>query len=179
MRALFVLILLSLSCVAHAADDPKLAAARRLVDLLQIDEVYEEGVKACRDRGDGAAAARRVYEANRASYGGLSPSSAYWSEVVGLYGRYLAESCGALRAQATKEIYVRVFAQRLSQDQLEQAAATMSTPEGQALQAASREAGTLLSIAQYAGQERAVALAAQRYRDSIQDLVKRHEADPR
>lgn len=179
MRALFALILLSLSCVGHAADDPKLAAARRLVDLLQIDEVYEEGAKTCRDRGDGAAAAQRVYEANRAAYGGLSPRSAYWPEVVGLYGRYLADSCEASRAQSAKEIYVRVFARRLSQDQLEQAVAAMSTPDGQALQAASREAGKMLSIAQYADQEQAVALAAKRYRDSIQELVKRHEADPR
>jgi len=96
MRALFALILLSLSCAGHAADDPKLAATRRL-----------------------------------------------------------------------------------SQDQLEQAAATMSTPDGQSLQAASREAGILLSIAQYADQERLVSAAAQRYRESIQELVKRHEADPR
>ena len=179
MRALFALILLSLSCAGHAADDPKLAAARRLIDLLQIDDVYEDGAKACRDRVDVAVAARRVHEANRASYGGLSPRSVYWPEVVGLYGRYLAETCAATKAQSVKEIYVRVFARRLSQGQLEQAAATMSTPDGQALQAASREAGILLSIAQYADQERLVSAAAQRYRESIQELVKRHEADPR
>ena len=53
------------------------------------------------------------------------------------------------------------------------------SPDGQALQAASREAGILLSIAQYADQERLVAAAARRYRESIQELVKRHEADPR
>jgi len=179
MRALFALILLSLSCAGHAADDPKLAAARRLVDLLQFEGVYEDSAKACRDRVDVAAAARRVHEANRASYGGLSPQSAYWPDVVVLYGRYLAETCEATTAESAKDLYARVFARRLSQDELEQAVAAMATPEGQALQAASREALALLSRAQYADQERTAARAAKRYRDRIQELVKRQEADPR
>ena len=179
MPRLFVTFLLLLGCAAHAADDPKMAAARRLVELLQIDGVYEDSSRACRDGLDVADYARRVYEANRDAYGGLSPRSGYWPEVVAAYGRYRAEACQATTVQTAKEVYAQVFARRLSQAELEHAADAMATPEGQALQAASREASRLLSIAQNAEQERSIAAASKRYRDSIQEIVRRHEADPR
>ncbi len=179
MRQLLALILAFASCASLAADDPKQAAARRLVDLLQIDGIYDDSLAACTGMTDMAGVARKSFDANPKVFDGLSPQSAYWPEVEALYRSYRAETCGANRAQAAREIYVKVFAQRLSQIELERAAAAMATPEGQALQAASREASRRVSVLEAVGQERAVAAAAQRFRDKMQELSARFKADPR
>lgn len=178
MRVLLALILASFSCTGLAADDPRQAAARRLVDLLQIDSIYQDVSNACTDLADTASAARKSYDANPKAFGGLSPRSAYWPDVEALYRRYRAEACTGTTLQAAKEIYVQVFAQRLSLDELERAAADLATPEGQALQAASREASRRLSVLQVVQQERATAAATQRFRDKMRELAVRFEADP-
>lgn len=179
MRALLALILSLASCAGFAADDPTPAAARRLVELLQIDSIYEDAQGACTDVTDAATDARKAYEANPLAFAGLSPRSAYWPEVEALYLRYRKDACGANTARDAKEIYVKVFAQRLSPGELERAAAHMATPEGQALQAASREAARMLSAHQAAGQERATAAAVLRFRERMQELAARFRADPR
>lgn len=179
MRAFLAVILAVFSCASLAADDPRQVVARRLVDLLQVDEMYQEAAKACLDFVNIAEETRKTYAANRKEYGALSPQSAYWPEVEASYRRYRAEICDGNRAQAAREIYVQVFARRLTQGQLEELVAQLDSPEGKALQAANREASTLLANYQVTEQQQAMAAAAQRYRAAIRELVARYEAQPR
>lgn len=179
MRAPVALILAISSSASLAADDPTLAAARRLVDMLQIDAIYQDALGACGDATDAASSARQSDEANPRAFGGMSPRSAYWPEVEDLYRRYRMEACGATTARIAKEIYVKVFAQRLPREELERAAAQMATPESRALQAASREAARMLSVHQATEQELATAAAALRFREKMLELSARYKADPR
>lgn len=179
MRSLLALVLALSSCVSLAADDPKQAVARRLVELLQVEETYRDAATACRDVIDIAGETRKSWEANRERFGVLSPESAYWPEVEALYGRYREEVCNANRVQVAKEIYVQVFARRLSQAELERALAELETPEGKAMQAASREAARLLGRYQPTEQQQAIAAAAQRFREHMADLRARIAAQPR
>lgn len=179
MRALLALILALSSCATLAGEDPKLAAAQRLVELLQIDEIYEDAQRACSDAANAAASAGAAYAANPQVFGGLSPRSAYWPEVESLYRRYRLDACSGSTAESAKQIYARIFAQRLSRQELEAAAAHMATPEGQAMQAASREAARVLSIQQAVAQEEATAAATRRFRDGMRALTARYKAAPR
>lgn len=146
MRLLFGICLTLFCCCATAADSPKEAVARRLVDLLQASDVYRGTDALCTSSFDSRAAARASFDVTPAMFGSLSPSSPAWGEVETLYRDYRAAACGKTDLAAVKEIYVQVLANRLSLPDLEVALAQARTPRGKALQGAANEASRLLMI---------------------------------
>jgi len=179
MRLLFAIGLSSLCCVAAAADTGKAGAAQRLVDMLQIEEMYRDTESLCRNAQNSVADARASFDAAPASFEGITPESTYWGEVEATFKACREDACGALDIGAVKNIYTQVFANRLSEAELETTIATMSTPGARRTQAASREAARLLMAYMLERQQADVARATARFQRSLGDLKSRYKATPR
>lgn len=179
MRLLLGIALSSFCCVAMAADTDQLSAARRLVDLLQIEEMYRDTESMCRNDSNGVADARASYEAAQDSFQGMTPKSLYWGEVERLFKAYREDACGVLDIGAVKNIYTQVFANRLSVAELENSITAMGSPAAQKAQAASREAARMLMGYMLDRQRANAAKANQRFQQGVRELKARYEAAPR
>lgn len=177
MRLLLAIALTSLCCIAAAADNPKIDAARRLVELMQFDQAYRDVDNACQNRKPGDAHA--AYAADPQAFGGISPRSAYWGDVEALYSAYWVAACGTSDTAAIKNIYVQVYANRLSLAELQYVIASMESPAGRQTQVANLEAARLMIAYQQERQEQNVAKATDRFERALREMMAKYKAAPR
>lgn len=179
MRVLLGIGLASFCCLAAAADTSHVAAARRLVDLIGIEQMYGDVDAACRANISRPLDAREAYAANPEAFGGVSPRSAYWVEVERLFQAYGQDACGVSDIDAIKDIYVQVFSNRLSIAELETVTAAQLTPEGRKTKLAMLEAARLMIRHQLAQQQKNVEKAHERYEQGVQAVAAKYKAVPR
>lgn len=179
MRSLLGIGLALLFCTSAYAQDAKQAAVHRLVEAMRFDEGYSDSVRLCKMQADRGQSPRAAYAENPGQFHGLSPSSAYWPEMERLYERYASDFCNIVKPQGTKDIYLQIFANRLSLAELEAAAAFAATPAGRAMQAAAREAGRTSAAFQVEEQNRNTAAAGARFQAGFQEIIGRFKSAPR
>jgi hypothetical protein len=120
-----------LSSAALAQPSPvKTDLARELTRLLRFEGMFETYLKACVEPEGTPFDPKPEFIANPGSFGGLSPQSAYWPEVVQIYRRFQAKACGYATPEKFSAFFSERFATTLSEADLRAAIAFHSSPVG-------------------------------------------------
>lgn len=107
-------MLASFVCIGACAEPPTAALklAREVVKRLNVKALYDETLAECVKEGD-KSDATELFESDPAPFGGLSPKSAYWPEVEGVFRRQTLRVCQAFTTDDYAEALARQLAGRL------------------------------------------------------------------
>lgn len=116
--------------VGAGAADNKAALARQLVEVIQYKRMAADVNQQCGILEGTARDPVRIFESNPNVFGGVSPKSAYWPEIVASYKRYMTKLCTAQSAENMASFYAREFERGMSLDDLKTLVAFYSSPAG-------------------------------------------------
>ena len=139
MRLNTLLPLLGLLSALHASAQPapdKVALAEQLVQLLRVSDSFAAYLKECANPEGSSFDPKTEFRSNPGSFGGVSPQSAYWSEVEAIYARFQATACAYATPEKFARFYVEQFAERMSEEDMRASIAFNSSPAGRRLQSA-------------------------------------------
>jgi hypothetical protein len=175
---MFVGILLT--CNSHAQSTPtKIALAEQLTTLLHFEKLFNADIADCARPQQAALNATTVYRATPNVFGGISPKSVYWPEVVAIYGRYQSKTCEYASTEKFTRFFIEQFAEHASESDLRTAIAFYSTPAGKRIQNVAFDANIAFNA--YASQ---IARTAQTetqaaFQVEIRALMKRYRLEPK
>jgi len=180
LRLLLLCISLTVSAAACAEATPeKMALAKELVRLLQFDQVQADYLTECAKPATSSSAAAIAYRQHPEAFGGLSPKSAYWSEVETVYTHYREKTCEYATSEGIANFFAEKFAERASVDDLRASIAFNSSPVGQRILAI--EVSANRDFQKYANELvlKATEEAEYQYQKEIAVLVQKFRTAPR
>ena len=139
MRFIYFITACSLlaSSNAIAQSTPrKLELATELMKLLRVEDSFSAYLRECSKPEGSPFDPKTEFQSNPGSFGGISPQSAYWPEVEGIYARFRATSCAYATPEKFSRFYVQHFAESVSEEDLLVSIAFQSSPTGRRLQEA-------------------------------------------
>ncbi|MBN8884600.1 MAG: DUF2059 domain-containing protein [Rudaea sp.] len=141
LARIFGTIALTFAVAAHADSNiSKIDLARKLVKLLQLTDMFNDDLSACKRAHDPQVAALSAYKSNPQSFEGLTPSSSYWRKVVAVYDSFQQRSCRYTTSEAISEDFAKQFAEKATEEDMRASIKFYSSLAGQRLQSATREA---------------------------------------
>jgi hypothetical protein len=181
MRHLFAVVLLLCSAtVAAEQTDERLDLARQLVGLLQVNINHPESGGTCipapekmrKDLADS-------YRKSPAGFYGISPQSAYWSDVEKAWREYYVERCSGRIDELATALLAGSFAESMSSHEMREVIAFQSSAAGRAFFAASRQACEVLVREMSNRLDRQTERASKSFRVSMLSLKAKYEVDPK
>jgi len=161
-----------------SAGASKTELAVELADLIQVRRVAAEYISRCGAEG-AYLDPKRIFAAEPGYFGGISPQSAYWPEVVELYRRYQSTVCSAVTADEYVRVFAGQYAEKLSEGELEATVSFFSSAAGRRYVSVSSEANlamlTYMTKEMTSGMERAFKEAQQ----EVRAIVLRYRKDPK
>ena len=139
MRHTPALLLLALLAALHANAQPvpeKVALAEQLVQLLKVSDSFAAYLKECANPEGSSFDPKTEFRSNPGSFGGVSPQSAYWTEVEAIYARFQMTACAYATPEKFARFYVEQFAERMSEEDMRASIAFNASPPGRRLQSA-------------------------------------------
>ena len=127
------LLLASNSAIAQTTPR-KLELATELMKLLRVEESFAAYLRECSKPEGSPFDPKTEFQSNPGSFGGISPQSAYWPEVEGIYARFQATSCAYAAPDKFSRFYIQHFAEHVSEQDLLASIAFQSSPTGRRLQ---------------------------------------------
>lgn len=115
------------------------ALARQFVELLRYEEQFNNSQASCLGNSK-AVSPELLAEKDPDGYYGLRPASPRWSEVLRAYGQYWETICSRPTKDEFLASLAAVYAKRMSVGQLKNAIQFYSSPVGQELIAAHKDA---------------------------------------
>jgi len=134
LQALPLFLVSSASTAAQPAD-----LALRFVDLMRYKEQYLQYQAQCIAM-QRTVSPEALVAKNPAYFGGIAPGHPQWSAVIQAYGRYFKAACSRPTEQEFLGALARSYEANLTATQLQSAIAYYSSPTGQALILAHRQA---------------------------------------
>ncbi len=129
----------------HAVQSsPKQKLARQLADLMQVKRTASGYLSKCSTLDGSYLDPKRIYALDPNYFGGVSPQSAYWPEIVSTYAKYQAKACQSVTADDYVDFYVREYEKAMTEDELKATVKYFSSPSGRRYNSASIAAGTAL-----------------------------------
>jgi hypothetical protein len=116
--------------VGASANDDKAALARQLVEVIQYKRMAADVNQQCGVLEGTARDPVRIFESNPNVFGGVSPKSAYWPEIVASHKRYMTKLCTAQSTENMASFYARAFERGMSLEDLKALVAFYSSPAG-------------------------------------------------
>jgi len=164
----------------HAEDAArKVTLATELTELMQVRRVAAEYLAHCRKQEGSYLDPKRIFAADPGLFGGISPQSAYWPEVVELYGKYQAKACSAVSAERYAIFFAEQYATKLSEADLDAAVAFFSSAAGRHYNLASAE--TNLAFQAYLTKEMTsvVSDAFKAVQEDMRAILLKYKTDPK
>lgn len=179
MRKLLVVLLLLLSTASHAEPSAeRLKLSSQLVELMNIRAASDSALQACKDPKNRVVTATSDYKANPNAFGGISPKSAYWTEVEAVYDRYDAITCASVNSEEFVAFWVKTLAEQSEAD-LRAAVAYWASSAGKRMQAAMLRAGEVFQQFSTEKSRMPTEAARLRFRAELTELRRKYEAHPR
>lgn len=180
MRTLIALLIAILSTGANAqVADGRFRLASQLVELMQVRVMFDAYLKQCDEPAGSSFDPKSEFKAAPASFGGISPQSAYWPEVEAIYSRFRVKACAFATADKFSAYFADQIAKETSETDLRAAIAFYSSPTGKRLQATWLKVNASFQkfSAELMGQ--AYELARDDYLTEIRELIRRYRAEPK
>ena len=131
------LLVLLVALQAYAQPTPeKLVLAQQLVQLLKVSDSFAAYLKECANSEGSSFDPKTEFRSNPGTFGGVSPQSAYWSEVEAIYARFQTTACAYATPEKFARFYVEQFADRMTEEDMRASIAFNSSPAGLRLQSA-------------------------------------------
>ena len=168
------------SLSAHAEDQTrKVALATELTELMQVRRIATEYLANCTRQEGSYLDPKRIFTADPGLFGGVSPQSAYWPEVVELYGKYQAKACAAVSAERYATFFTEQYVAKLSEADLEATVAFFSSAAGRRYNSASAE--TNLAFQAYLNKEMAIVVgdAFKAVQEDMRVILRKYKMDPK
>ncbi|WP_390343091.1 DUF2059 domain-containing protein [Variovorax boronicumulans] len=165
---------------AHSAPgDRKLALATELTTLMQIRRIAEDYLSHCSKPEGSYLDPQRIFSAEPGFFGGVSPQSAYWPEVVALYARYQAQACHSVSADKYAAFFAEQYAAKLSEEELEASLAFFASTAGRRYNAVSAETNVALQAYLTKEMARVVGDAFKDVQRDLRGILLKYKNDPR
>ncbi|MGZ5834300.1 MAG: hypothetical protein ACXWKJ_21180 [Telluria sp.] len=146
--------------------------AQRMIRAMGFDRLVEHSLERCLSLNDPT----KDFQASPAIFGGISPQSAYWPEVVAIYTTYRRQTCSV---HPGADEFAEDLARRMPLDQLRSSLVFAESPTGKAffqtLFGSLKESADT-SLAKQAEVQRE---AEQVYREALRPLIAKYHAEPR
>jgi hypothetical protein len=171
--------LLAALSVNAAENTRKMALATELTELMQVRHIASGYLAHCSKQEGAYLDPKRLFTSDPSLFGGVSPQSAYWPEVVELYGKYQAKACLAVSADKFARFFAEQYEAKLSETDLEAAVAFFSSAAGQRYNSASAE--TNLAFQAYLTKEmtRVVSDAFKEVQQDLRAISLKYKNDPK
>jgi len=129
----------------HAVQsNPKQQLARQLTKLMQVKRVASVFLSKCTTLDGSYLDPKRIYASDPNYFGGVSPQSTYWPEIVATYTKYQAKACHAVTADDYVNFYAREYEKTMTENELRATVKFFSSSSGRHYNSASIAAGTAL-----------------------------------
>jgi hypothetical protein len=166
---LFLSGLALISIQANAADN-KQASAERFVSLLRYEEQFNSYKNQCVAMHQ-TVSAEALVARNPDYFNGIRPGHKRWSAVTTAYQVYFQEACSRPSKAEFLGALSTTYAKSLSTQQLNEALAFYSTPTGQALVSAHKQAATAVYEAWTSINGKHLADITARFQDEVARLA--------
>jgi len=176
----FLALSILLPLGAHSAEsDRKLTLATELTALMHIRRIADDYLAHCSKPEGSYLDPKRIFSAEPGFFGGISPQSAYWPEVVALYARYQAQACHAVSAEKFAAFFAEQYATKLSEEELEASLAFFSSAAGRRYNAVSAEANVALQAHLTQEMARVVGDAFKDVQRDLRGILLKYKNDPK
>jgi hypothetical protein len=179
LRHFLLILCLSSSTVLAQPSPVKADLARELTTLLRFEGMFETYLKACVEPEGTPFDPKPEFNASPGSFGGLSPQSAYWPEVVQIYRRFQAKACAYATPERFSAFFSERFAETLSEADLRAAIAFHSSPTGRRIGDATLAVNQDFQAFANKLMLEAYEVARSDYQRDIRALIKKYKAEPK
>jgi hypothetical protein len=165
---------------ADARDDVrKRALAAQLTELMQARRIATDFLEQCSKLDGSRLDPRRSFTADKNAFGGITPWSQYWADIVALYARYQARTCASVSAEKYAAFVADQYASKLSTKDLQAAVKFYTSPAGRRFNDASVDTNASFQIFLFAQTNAAIPDATTDLRRDVAAVVERYKADPK
>jgi hypothetical protein len=179
MRALTVMCFTLCAFSTHAQGlETRLALGKQLVQLMRYEVMFESYLRECRDPSGTAFDPVVEFRNAPSAFGGISPQSKYWSEVVAVYRRLQEAACTYMTADNFAAFYAEWYAKNATEEELRAAIAYFNSPAGQKIQAISVQANDAFQAFASKLMTAAYKSARRSFQKDLDTLIERYRAQP-
>ncbi|MES2183437.1 MAG: DUF2059 domain-containing protein [Pseudomonadota bacterium] len=165
---------------AAARDDVrKRALAAQLTELMQARRIATDFLEQCSKLDGSHLDPRRTFTTDKNAFGGITPWSQYWADIVVLYARYQARTCASVSAEKYAAFVTDQYASKLSSKDLAAAVKFYTSPAGRRFNDASVDTNASFQIFLFAQTNAAIPDATKDLRRDVAAVVERYKADPK
>lgn len=157
----------------------KQALAAQLTTLMQARRIATDFLEQCSKLEGSQVDPRRTFTSNRDAFGGITPWSLYWDEIVALYAKYQARTCASVSAERYAAYVTDQYASKLSLKDLQAAVKFYSSPAGRRFNEAAVDTSASFQAFLFVQTNAAIPDAARDLRREVQAVVERYRQDPR
>jgi hypothetical protein len=179
MRRLIAIALILPAAALAAPSERALVLATDLVRLLRFETTFNAYVEQCAKPEGSPFDPALAFRSDPASFGGISPQSAYWPDVKNAYARLQAKACAYATPEKFAKYFVDQFAERLSEDDLRTAVEFQQTASARRVQeavvAANASFQSFATQLMYAAYES----ATKEFQQELRTLTRKYRQDPR
>ncbi|MET3496299.1 DUF2059 domain-containing protein [Variovorax boronicumulans] len=162
-----------------AGSDRKAALATQLTELMQVERSASEYLAECSKPQGSPFDPKRIFSVEPGYFGGISPQSAYWPEVVELYARYQSRACHSVSAAKFAAFFAAQYENKLSEEELDAAVSFFSSSAGRRYNAASVEANLALQTYLTKQMAEIVSVAFKDVQSDLRLILAKYKKDPR
>jgi hypothetical protein len=108
MRFLGAILTLSLSSTPSANDDIPKELFNSIKSLSKVEQVLEHAIQQC-VKNSATLSAEELLQTDPNYFGGITPKSAKWIEIVKIHSEYVSKTCNYFEQSGTAELYTRAL----------------------------------------------------------------------
>lgn len=181
MRTLLISALLAIAALPAAAEKTPatLALSAQLTESMGVRTMVDAMLKQCSDPEGSSFDAKTAFTTSPGSFGGLSPQSAYWSEVEAVYADYRAGTCAFLTVEGFMTYYAGVLADKNTEEDLQAALRFYASPAGKRFQDSVVIASVAFQDFASDSVKKATTDASERYQAAMRVLIRKYKREPR
>lgn len=164
----------------HAVQSsPKQQLAMQLTQLMQIKRIATVFLSKCTLLDGSYLDPKRIYASDQSYFGGVSPQSKYWPEIVATYAKYQAKACHSVTADDYVNFYAREYEKAMTENELRATVKFFSSPSGHRYNTASIAAGSALQAFMVGKMTVAVEAALKGAQAEVGSIAVRYSKDQR